>query len=261
MSCSTESTEFPGVAGRLYLVTGASGGIGRACSVLLASLGAKVIVNGRDMEKLQETLELMPGEGHQMEQGDLNELNLPQWLTEITAKQGLPLAGCAHCAGTHSFLPLRGFKPAKFREVLDEFAVLAASLFYGFARLKNRASSCSLVTMTSISARFGVTGNALYGASRSCVESLCRSFAVEFAAQGIRCNSVSGGFMQGSAMTGGGAGLLGKGAMDEMAKNYPLGLGHVSDAANAIVFLLGEASRWVTGSIINVDGGISAKGV
>lgn len=261
MSLSKNTVNYPGVAGRCFLVTGASSGIGRECALLLSHLGAVVILNGRNRERLEDTLSHMTGKGHLVAEADLRNIDFRPWLSELTEKIGMPLAGVAHCAGSHSFAPLRGFSPAKLQDSLQAHAGTTASLFYAVSRLKNREPECSLAVMTSVSAYFAVPGNALYGAARACMDSLCRSFAVEFAPFGIRCNSLCGGFMSGSGMTEGGGGLLGKEALERIAASYPLGLGHVSDAANALVFLLGTASRWITGTVLFVDGGHSIKGV
>ena len=260
MTYSTAKIDYPGVAGKCYLVTGASGGIGSECAKLLDSLGATVICNGRNEERLQQTINAMDNRQHIAAPGDLNEMDLPVWLAEQVERTGLPLAGIAHCAGTHLFSPLRAFAPNILQKTLTEYTVMTASLFHAVCTCKNRASQCSLAFMSSSSAREGVPGNALYGAARAAMESLCRSFAVEFSAQGIRCNAVSAGFMHGSVMTGNAQKLLGTKAMDRIAGLYPLGLGHVSDAANALVFLLGSASRWITGTILILDGGLAIKG-
>ncbi|WP_300807480.1 SDR family oxidoreductase [uncultured Desulfovibrio sp.] len=261
MSSSTNAPDYPGVAGKCYLVTGASSGIGRECAILLSQLRASVILNGRREERLQETRDLMEGDGHLIAGADLQTVDLNAWLNEQTDKAGVPLAGIAHCAGSHAFAPLRGFSPAKMQQVLQEHVITTSALFQAVVRSKKREKECSLTVMTSISARSAVPGNALYGAARACMDSMCRSFAVEYAPFGIRCNAVSGGFMTGSGMTGGGGRMLGANVLEQMASAYPLGLGHVRDAANALVFLLGSASRWISGTILTVDGGLCAKGV
>lgn len=260
MSCSSAVSDYPGVASKCFLVTGASGGIGGECAILLSELGARVILNGRNQDRLAQTRAKMAGNGHVIAPGDLKDMDYKNWLEKITAEAGMELAGVAHCAGSHAFAPLRAFGAQRLRDALEDHVISATSLFHAVSRLKQRAPACSLAIMSSISAHFGIAGNALYGAARACMDSLCRSFAVEFAPLGIRCNIVNGGFMTGGVMTGSGAAKLGAEAMDKIALAYPLGLGKVRDAANALVFLLGSASSWITGSILTVDGGQSIKG-
>lgn len=261
ISMPLSATEYPGVDGRCFLVTGASSGVGRECSILLANLGATVILSGRDSQRLDETLRKMPGAGHVKAEADLNKTDFLPWLEDILNNAGMGLSGVAHCAGSHNFRPLRGFRAADFLEILEQSPLKTAELFFAVSRLKKRAPSCSLAVMTSVSASHAVPGNALYGSARAAVESLCRSFAVEFAPLGIRCNAVRAGFMEGGAMSGKGASMLGKTGCENITASYPLGLGRVEDAANALVFLLGTASRWITGSVLNVDGGYAARGI
>lgn len=261
MTLQENLADFPGVAGRCYLVTGASGGIGGHCARLLAALGATVIATGRNAERLDALFASLQGCGHVKNLADLCQTDFRPWLESLLEKAGKPLAGIAWCAGEHSFAPLRGFSAARLEKTIADHAVPAASLFYAVSRIKNREKECSLAIMTSISSRFGVPGNAIYGAARACMDSLCRSFAVEFAPLGIRCNAISGGFMEGGAMTNSGSAKLGEEARARIAAAYPLGLGQTSDAANALVFLLGRASRWISGAVIPVDGGLGAKGV
>ncbi|MDE5832728.1 MAG: SDR family NAD(P)-dependent oxidoreductase, partial [Desulfovibrio sp.] len=100
-----ENFDYPGVKGRLYLVTGASSGIGRACSDILSRLGATVILNGRNEAELEKTMDALAGNGHIVASGNLIELNFKKWLPELAEKAGKPLAGLAHCAGSHTPAP------------------------------------------------------------------------------------------------------------------------------------------------------------
>lgn len=260
MHSSDTNSDYPGVKNKLFLVTGASSGIGRETARLLDRLGARVILNGRNTERIEETLNMMQGKAHIISATDLLTIDIRQWLSELLQPIEMKLAGLAHCAGTHIFAPLRGFSSDALSTAFHESPLLAARIFHGVCMLRHREKHCSLVSMTSISSQFGIIGNGNYGAARAALESISRSFAIEFASHGIRCNTVSGGFMLGSGMTSGGSQLLGSQIMDKMSQTYPLGLGQVEDAANAIVFLLGTASRWITGTTLTVDGGISAKG-
>lgn len=261
MDSYRNAAEYLGVAGKCYLVTGASSGIGRECALLLDSLGATVILNGRDKDRLADTRAAMTGENHVVAAADLCTVELRHWLGEQVERVDMPLAGLAHCAGTHTFAPLRAFSADKLRNALNSYTIMTASLFHSVCNLKQREAPCSLVSMTSVSSHVAVPGNALYGAGRAAIESLCRSFAVEYAPLGIRCNAVCGGFMEGSGMSGAGARLMGEEAKKRMAVSYPLGLGHVREAAKALIFLLGTCSSWMTGVILPVDGGLSIRGV
>lgn len=260
MNSLSSRTDYPGVSGKCYLVTGASSGIGRECALLLDALGATVILNGRDEERLAATLSQMKGKNHVSAPGDLKELDFKKWLTEQSEKADMPLSGAAHCAGIYKFNPLRAYSDSKLEEVFRDHTVVNASLFNTISTLKSRAPECSLVAMSSISSHYGIVGNAFYGAARAAMESLCRSFAVEYAPIGVRCNMVVGALMQGSSMSGNYFKFMKAGAAEEYADLHPLGLGHVADAANAIIFLLGSASRWITGINLVLDGGYGVKG-
>lgn len=261
MNSCNQRIDYPGVSSKCFLVTGASSGIGRETALLLDALGATVILNGRDEKRLEATRSLMKGKTHHVAPADLRDIDPYPWMKDLVEATNVSLSGVAHCAGTHTFTPLRTLTEEAMNSVLHDCTTITARLFHAACRLKTRAPECSLVTMTSVSSHFGIVGNALYGASRAAVESLCRSFAIEFSRFGIRCNAISGGYMEGSGMTESGEAVLGQHIMTEMAAAYPLGFGHVRDSANAMVFLLGSASRWITGITLTVDGGYTAKGV
>lgn len=164
---SFNPSDFPQVAGKCFLVTGASSGIGRETALLLAELGATVILNGRNEARLEETRTRMKGEGHLVAPADLCATSCLPWLKELLNTMRKSLAGVAHCAGTHAFSPLRAYRAEALEETLRGQAVVMANLFHAVSRLKAREVSCSLVAMSSISAHFGIVGNGLYGASRA----------------------------------------------------------------------------------------------
>lgn len=217
-------------------------------------------VNGRDETRLKELRARLPGEGHLLAPGDLAELDFASWLADLTKSAGLPLSGLAHCAGNLRPIPLRAFSRQRLELDFEAHVRIGASLLAQITRLGNRAAQCSLVVMSSTSASHGATGNALYGAARAAMEALARSFAVEFASAGIRCNCVRGGFMAGTLMTDRFLEIVGDKYLEHVAESYPLGMGRAEDAANAIIFLLGAASRWITGQTLVVDGGFSIMG-
>ena len=109
--------DYPGVRGKLFMVTGASSGIGRATALLLGELGARVILCGRDEIRLDETLRLMPGAGHSAISRDLHTIDdFNAWLSAAVEPHDSPLSGFAHCAGTVNTMPLRGIRASMIKE-------------------------------------------------------------------------------------------------------------------------------------------------
>lgn len=261
MNISHGNFDYPGVKDRFYLVIGASGGIGSHCAMLLTRLGARVAINGRNIEKLKEIENKLVGENHIVAPGDLTALDYHTWLSSLIDKADKPLAGIAFCAGVNRPAPLRAFSPQKLLREFNEFTVIAASLFFEFTKLARREEESSLVAMSSVSAALAKTGNALYGAARAALDSLCRSFAIEFAPHKIRCNVVQAGFIKGTGITNRFVHIRGDEYKEKINERYPLGAGTPEDAANALVFLLGTASKWITGTTLMLDGGFRAKGV
>lgn len=260
MNSLDSGLDYPGVAGKCYLVTGASSGIGKATAILLSRLGAQVIVTGRNEERLAETHAQMAGTKHVVVAADLCEVEMLSWLKGLIAKAEAPLAGVAHCAGIRTYDPLRGFKAEKFAQCLTDHTVLAANIFSAACRVKEKNCELSLVYMSTLAAHIASSTTAFYGAARSAMESICRSFAVEFSSKMVRCNSIAGGLMAGSSIADGFTDMLEGELYEKTNASYPLGIGSVGDAANAFAFLLGSASRWITGITLTLDGGYSISG-
>lgn len=261
MNIYSSNNPYPGVANKLYVVTGATGGIGSQCATLLAQLGAKVALSGRNLERLEKLATSLPESSYIIAPGDLETIEFNLWLENITTQAGMPLSGIAYCAGVNKLSPLRTFKAQKLMTDFLDYPVRAASLFYAVSRLPARASECSLVTMSSISAYQGKPGNAFYGAARAAMDSLCRSFALEFASVGIRCNAICAGFIEGTNITNHLLQIKGESYLKHIYDRYLLGSGKPNDVANAMAFLLGSASRWVTGTTLILDGGYNIKGI
>jgi len=246
------------LTGRTILVTGASSGIGRETALLLSRLGARVVLNGRNEERLRDTLAGMEGDGHSIEPRDLAETEtIAAWVQAIAARSG-PLDGLVHSAGLHLTVPIR-FHDAKKAESLFQVNVLAAmGLMKGLCRKGVRAERSSAVLVASIMGLAGQPGVAAYSASKGALIALARSLAVELAGDGIRVNCVAPGHVR-TEMAEEVRQLLTSEQMAAIEKMHPLGLGDPLDVANAIAFLLAPASRWITGTTLVVDGGYTAR--
>lgn len=244
--------------GMTYLVTGASSGIGRATAVLLASCGACVALNGRDEGRLNETLAVLDGSGHQAFSSSLQTADQTNdWVKGLLESTG-PLNGVFHSAGVEMIRPVRMTKQAQLDEVLGSSLFAAFGLARALSGKNALVDGASLVFMSSVAGSTGQAGMTAYSAAKAAIDGMVRSLACEFAARQIRVNSVAAGAVH-TAMHE----RLTKGSGDDATQAYAnahlLGFGTPEDVAQAIVYLLSPASRWITGTTMFVDGGYSVR--
>ena len=243
------------LAGRTYLVTGASSGIGQASASLIAACAGKVILGGRDLERLEQTrARLDTRTEHILAPFDFTDADAAaEWVKGLAAEHGL-LNGVFHSAGTELIRPVRLTKQEHLNTLFQ------ASVFgaFGIARAlaqKNVASDgASVVLMSSVASSTGQAGMTAYAATKASVEGLVRALAVELANRRIRVNAIAAGAIK-TAMHERLTRNSGEAATLEYEKAHLVGVGEPQDVANAVIFLLSDASRWVTGTTMMVDGG------
>jgi len=245
------------LSGRRILVTGASSGLGRETAILLGELNARVILVARDHSRLQETLRQIPGEGHVVAPFDLADSDaIPAWLRTVTAESG-PLNGLVHSAGVRHTLPLRVLTAAKFEELMRINLTSAAMLAKAFQQRGCSTAPSALVFLSSVAGFAGSPAISAYSASKAGLIGLTKSLALELAREGIRVNSVAPGFVR-TEMWDRQREMSTPEQLQTIEEMHPLGLGAARDVANAVAFLLAETGRWITGSVLVVDGGYSA---
>lgn len=253
------------LSGRLILVTGASAGIGRATAMVLAKLGARLILNGRDAGRLNETAARLAelGNGpehataHTVAPFDLSDLEaVPGWVKQQAAALG-PLHGVAHCAGIQTLRPIRIFSAAFFDDVMRSNLGSALALARGLRQKGCHADTAAMVLISSTAATAASPGNVVYAASKGGIIAATKGLAVELLSDGIRVNCVVPSIVETE--------LIERGKQKLTAEQYeslrtlqPLGFGHPDDIAHMIAYLLADTSRWMTGSIVTVDGGRTA---
>lgn len=236
--------------GKTILVTGASSGIGQATAIECSKLGAKVIVTARNEERLKETLSQMEGEGHLMILADLtNQSELESLVNDINQLNGLVL-----CAGMPKTLPFQFCTRENFDEVFNINFFAPVELLRLLVKKKKMAKDSSVVFVSSIGGvRAYGASNAIYGASKSAIDSVMKTSARELATKRIRVNSVNPGMVETKLIH---VGVITEEQLEADKKTYPLQrYGTPIDIALGIVFLLSDASSWMTGHPLVIDGG------
>lgn len=247
------------LTGRRYLVTGASSGIGQATAVLLSRLGAKVACADINAEGLAVTRTLLHGEGHRMEVRDLKDLNgIPGWLGELVGGFGT-LHGLVHAAGVPAPWPLKALSVEAWRGVFLINTEAGLSLTKAFQGRKAYAGeNGSVVFISSVMAQVGTSLGAVYSMTKGALEGMARSLAIELAAKKIRVNCVAPAFVRTPMFEC----LERQWDSSQYARVealHPLGYGQPDDVANAVAFLLADTARWITGTVLVVDGGYTAQ--
>ncbi len=237
--------------GKTYLITGASSGIGRATAKLVARCGGTVIISGRNQERLERTLKELDGVGHLAISADLLK---PDEINGLADECG-ELNGIVHCAGISRVAPIRFTTDKLMREMTASNVDAPVALTRELIKSRKLLHGGSIVFISSLSAIFGWTGYVAYSASKAALIGVTRAMASELAAKEIRCNCLAPGMIKTPMLKGG----YSEAQLEVDESKYPFGFGKPIDVANAIVFCLSDASRWITGQTLVLDGGVSLK--
>ena len=246
------------LSGKKILITGASSGIGRQCAINCSKMGAVVALVGRDEKRLQETLVQMEGDGHLICPADLTILESIKPLVQDIASKIGSLDGFIHSAGIEKTLPVKSLKPSDYEEIFKVNALSAFEIVRYLSSSKNLNQGGSIVLISSITSVIGRVGVSAYAASKGAIVSAVKTMALELAKRNVRVNAVSPGTVLTPLMQS----YLSQISEEERQKRvegFPLGLGEPADVANACIYLLSEASRWVTGQNIVIDGGYTVQ--
>ncbi|MEI7698757.1 MAG: SDR family oxidoreductase [Planctomycetia bacterium] len=244
------------MTGKHVLVTGAGSEIGRATAVLLSELGASVVIVGRDIEKLKETSAALANPQFAIEPFDLsNSDGIVDWMRSTATQHGR-FDGLVHCAGIQTFNPLRSMTPKALDRLLRVNTISSAMLIKAMQYLDCGADKASIVMVASTAAILATPANGPYGASKAAVMALVRTFALELVERGIRLNAVAPALVE-TEMVQHNRELMTAEAFQGMVDKHPMGIGRPQDVANSMVFLLSDAARWITGTTLVIDGGVS----
>lgn len=238
--------------GKTILITGASSGIGRSTAIECSKLGATIVITGRNKDRLNDTFEaLMKGANHIQITGDLTKeediVSIVNSIPEIN--------GFVNNAGIVKLVPVSFYTSDEIERIHKINVIAPMILLKQLLKKKKLAKNSSVVFTSSISGVFRVSpGNGIYASSKNALDAFMRISALELAPKGIRCNSVNPGMVETNIKD-----LDGKLTEEQYnadIQKYPLKrYGRPEDVAYSIIYLLSDASSWVTGSTIKIDGG------
>lgn len=235
--------------GKTILVTGASSGIGRGIAIACSKMGATVIINGRNEQRLAETMTEMQGEENISLAADLNDSNS---LTEMVSR--LPkLDGIVHCAGIGQRVLCKQLQEADLDTMMDVNFKAPVMLQTEILKQKKINKGASIVFIASIASDSPSIGNAVYSASKGAIISYANCLALELAPRQIRVNCILPAMIWTDLILKGG---ITEEELKEDEKKYPLKrYGKPEDIANLSIYLLSNAAAWMTGSSIKITGG------
>lgn len=244
------SNEF---AGKRFIVSGASSGIGKKIVTDLASSGADILALGRNHEKLESLQNLYP-ERIVFEAFDITDFSQLKIVVEKFSESG-KIDGCVHSAGINKFTPIRALNWNVFEKIMRTNLYSGIEMVRLVSSRKISNDGSSLVMISSVAGIKGEIGFTAYSASKGALISAVKCLALELAASKIRVNSISPGSVD-TELTHSMESYYPDG-IESIIKKHPGGIGSVEDISNLVLFLLSNQSKWITGANIIIDGGYS----
>lgn len=241
--------------GKTILITGASSGIGRQTAIQCSKMGAAVILTARKENFLKDVLAELDGSGHSLILADLEDnSNIDNIIQNVPELDGIVLN-----AGINKLAPITHIKEQDIARIVQVNAIAPAILLKALLKKKKIKKGASVVFTSSVAGNYAISiAHAAYSMSKSAINSYMKTAALELASKNIRCNSVCPGFVETKMNSE--LGLTEEQLKADLHANYPLGrYGKPEDIANGILFLLSDASSWMTGSSLVIDGGFTIR--
>jgi len=236
---------------KTIFITGASSGIGKAIAFECSKMGAKLLITGRDKERLADTYSHLEGSGHLMFAADLsveNELkNLAERLPVID--------GFINSAGIYRLIPFQFINREEIKKIFEINFTAPVTLCQGLVKLKKIKEGSSIVFISSIAGNMiSAIGASVYSASKGAINGMIKGMALDLANYKIRVNSIIPGMIETNLTSE----KLTAEQIQNDIKRYPLKrYGKPEEVAYAAIFLLSDASKWITGTNLLIDGGFT----
>jgi NAD(P)-dependent dehydrogenase (short-subunit alcohol dehydrogenase family) len=238
---------------KIAVVTGGASGLGLAIAKGFTTRRIPTLIIGRDAEKLEKARGKL-GALCMPYRFDLTQLDrLPEMVTDIETQYG-PIDTLVNNAGIHLKKPMLEVSDEEFQRIITTNLTAVFSLSREVAKAMVVRKSGNILLISSMAAQYGIPLVIAYTAAKSAIEGMTKAMAVELSPQGIRVNCIAPGFIT-TAMS--------SGAMDDdperkrkVLSRTPLGkFGCTEDVANAACFLVSDEAKFITGTVLRVDGG------
>lgn len=237
--------------GKKIFITGASSGIGRATAIYLSRLGAKIVIHGRNPEKINDTLHQLSGDGHIVLDEDLTTVENMEDIFKKITDDGQKLDGMVHSAGIAPIRPLKSTVKKYLNEVMDINFYVFIELMRQYSKKKYNNGG-SVVALSSIASIEGELCQTAYSASKSAINAAVRTLSIELASKNIRVNAVMPGMVRTEMFNK----SVDEGSdMEKLGARSLLKVAEPEQIAAPITFLLSDMSSFITGRCLYLDGG------
>lgn len=241
------------LSGKNILITGASSGIGKQIAIDVASNNGFAILTGRDNTRLAKVSALISKNKETIAPVFSADLNSEEDIVRLT--DALPLlSGVVINAGIIDYTPIKYLTKEKVENILLVNFVSNVLLISRLLELRKIQSSASIVFISSISTRLGISGTSMYAASKAALSAFAKVLASELSTKRVRVNVVSPGLIA-TDLTEKISSV--KCSQTDDVKSYPLGWGTVNNVSDQVIHLLSDKSEWMTGTDILIDGGFT----
>lgn len=238
-------------AGKNFLVTGASSGMGKKIVQELAEAGAKVLAIARNKERLQELKQEWPAQVVPVAVADLKDMEAVTEAVNSFVQEYGKFAGVVHAAGIDGFTPIKTYDDELAEQIMDISFWSAMRLVRLLQKKKYTEDGASLVLFSSIAAKTGESAMFAYSAAKAAVSTAVKTLAKEICKRRLRINAILPGRVHTPMTAAGGD--------PAMEARHLLGVGEPEDISGVVLFLLSDRSQWITGTNIVVDGGYLAN--
>jgi NAD(P)-dependent dehydrogenase (short-subunit alcohol dehydrogenase family) len=242
------------------IITGASSGIGRAIAVECSKAGARLLLLARNKGQLEKTYQSLTAGNHSFFSIDLTKYDETESIISDFSRSNGTIDGFVHSAGVEMTVPLNMIKPEHYEKLFSINVIAGFNLAKIIAKKKfiDPGKGASFVFISSIRALYGQEGAIAYSASKGALSSGMRAMALELASKKIRVNAILPAIVK-TEMTDSLFASVPDEVRQKMSNAHPLGFGEPEDVALATIYLLSEASKWMTGNNLILDGGYSVQ--